>query len=599
MKTSKENKRLLCWLISFALVISAFSGMGFVKADAAGRARTGGTSEVTSFTGKLVSSEVTGSNTVTKPATGQSVTVTVRPTTGTAVQTQTLTINADAEFIFNLSPAIPAGLYDITAVWSNHSVEKTVNLSGTTPTDELTFDVAGKEHTSIKQKTDIVGAKVDDTTLVKQFYAPVATIGSHGITHADLTAVSGGTELTLSMQVNDYDPAISSTYKEITVEQRTTLESAVQSDGRSVLDYYSLYLQKQLAGDPEQMLTRSNALITIQIPLKDSSLSWSPSDYVVYRHHEGNVEIVGTTANEQGEYIEVNKVNKMLTLHVKNYCLYVLAAGSGSIWYPTATATAVPTAVPTAAPTADSTKPAEPTKEPDVTAEPTIAPSDEPSVPTAVPTAEPTKTAEPAEPTAAPAKVKVKQLLLEATKIKSTSTKLVWETLPDAEGYDLYQSKCNVGTKTYKVKYTKTFKDGEKHTYLLKGLKKGVWYKNRIYAWKMVDGKKVIIGKSLTVHHYHKKNKDKSKWSNPTGIKLSKTKLTIAKGKTAKITAKALVPSKKNLGKHGKRIRYVLSNTAIASITENGKVKAKKKGKCTIYVVVQSGLKKKVKVTVK
>lgn len=595
MKTSKENKRMLCWLLSFALVISAFSGMGFVKADAAGRARTGGTSEVTSFTGKLVSSEVTGSNTVTKPATGQSVTVTVRTTTGTAVHTESLMTGADAQFTCNLSPAIPAGLYDITAEWSNHSVEKTVNLSGTTPIDELTFVVAGREHTSIEQKTDIVGAKVDDTTLVKQFYPPVATNDSYGITRADLTAVSGGTKLTLSMQVNDYDPAINSTYKEITVAQRTTLENAVQSDGRSVLDYYSLYLQKQLAGNSEKTLTRSNALIKIQIPLKDSSLSWSPSDYVVYRHHEGNVEIVGTTANEQGEYIEVNKVNKMLTLHVKNYCLYVLAAGSGSIWYPTATATAVPTAAPTAEPT----KPAEPTKEPDVTAEPTIAPSDEPSVPTAVPTAEPTKTAEPAEPTAAPAKVKVKQLLLEATKIKSTSTKLVWETLPDAEGYDLYQSKCNVGTKTYKVKYTKTFKDGEKHTYQLKGLKKGVWYKNRIYAWKMVDGKKVIIGKSLTVHHYHKKNKDKSKWSNPTGIKLSKTKLTIAKGKTAKITAKALVPSKKNLGKHGKRIRYVLSNTAIASITENGKVKAKKKGKCTIYVVVQSGLKKKVKVTVK
>lgn len=595
MKTSKENKRLLCWLLSFALVISAFSGMGFVKADAAGRARTGGTSEVTSFTGKLVSSEVTGSNTVTKPATGQSVTVIVETTTGAAVHTETLRTDADAKFTCNLSPAIPAGLYDITAEWSNYSVKKTVNLSGTTSIDELTFVVAGKEYTSIEQKTDIVGAKVDDTTLVKQFYSPVATNNSHGITQDDLDAVSGVNKLTLSMQVNDYDPDISITDKEITVVQRTMLENAVQSDGRSVLDYYSLYLQKQLTGGSRTTLTRSNALIKIQIPLKDSSLSGSPSDYVVYRHHEGNVEIVGTTANEQGEYIEVDKVNKMLTLHVKNYCLYVLAAGSGSIWYPTATATAVPTAAPTAEPT----KPAEPTKEPDVTAEPTIAPSDEPSVPTAVPTAEPTKTAEPAEPTAAPAKVKVKQLLLEATKIKSTSTKLVWETLPDAEGYDLYQSKCNVGTKTYKVKYTKTFKDGEKHTYQLKGLKKGVWYKNRIYAWKMVDGKKVIIGKSLTVHHYHKKNKDKSKWSNPTGIKLSKTKLTIAKGKTAKLTAKALVPAKKNLGKHGKKIRYVVSNSAIVSVSSNGKVKAKKKGKCTIYVVVQSGLKKKVKVTVK
>lgn len=601
MKTSKENKRLISWLLSLALVFSVLGGTGVVKAETVGQAGTGGASAraasgpaVTSFTGKI--SYFTGTFTVA--VTGGAIKVQVNSTPSTNVNVHS------GNFTYNASPAISAGPCEITVEWNNCKVTKKINLTAETNTLEtnpaLNFVVARKANTVIKEDTDI-GAIVDDKTMAKQFSAPVATDDHHGITQDDLDKASANShDLFLYMHVKDYDPALTTASPDgITVQHRTDIQERAASDGSSILEYYSIYMDKRAqpkgggSGGVSYDLSRSNDLVKIQIPLKASSLN--KTGYIVYRHHEGHVQTVGVNPNEQGEYIEVDQAKKLLTLYVKNYCLYTLASlqASGPIWYPTVTATAVPTAAPTEEPA----KPTEePTKEPEATAEPTIAPTDIPPVPTVVPTAVPT---EPSEPTAAPAKVKVKKLLLEATKITSTKTKLVWETLPDAEGYDLYQSKCNTGTKTYKVKYARTFKDGEKHTYLLKGLKKGLWYKNRIYAWKMVDGKKVIIGKSLIVHHYHKKNKDKTKWSNPTGIKLSKTKISLAKGKTAKLSAKALVPSKKSLGKHGKKIRYVVSNETIASVSENGKVKAKKKGTCTIYVVAQSGLKKKVKVTVK
>lgn len=610
MKTSRENKRLLSWILSLALVFSVLGvSAGTAEAETTGMESTGISAQVasgaavTSFTGKIRFSNGTGT-----VATGGAVKVYIN---GNAQTEKELTADAEGRFTYTVSKPISAGPCTIEVVWNDYSVTKRINLTAQTNTPEtnpgLIFTVSDKKNTFVTENTNI-GAMVDDVSMVQQFYAAPAIRDTYGITQDDLDKAAAGThELRLYMLVYAYNHTSSSEQEGIKVSHRTAIQDKAASDGNSILDYYSLWLYKRIrsksggSGSSTPTLTRSNALIKIQIPLKDASLG--RSGYIVYRHHEGNVETVSTTANEQGEYFEVDQEKKMLTLHVKNYCLYVLAADpaapaptptvpSGPIWYPT------PTAVPTVEPTT------EPTVEPQVTTEPTIEPTAEPSkepeatvVPTAGPTQEPQTTV---QPTAEPKqeKVVVKKMLLEATKIKSTSTKLVWDKLPDADGYDLYQSKCNTGTKTYKIKFTKTFKSGEKHTYMLKGLKKGIWYKNKIYAWKMIDGKKVIIGKSLIVHHYHKKNNDKSKWGNPTGIKLSKNKLSIKKGKTAKLSAKAL-SSGKNLGKHGKRIRYVVSNTKVASVSANGKVKGKKKGTCTVYVVAQSGLKKKVKVTVK
>lgn len=81
----------------------------------------------------------------------------------------------------------------------------------------------------------------------------------------------------------------------------------------------------------------------------------------------------------------------------------------------------------------------------------------------------------------------------------------------------------------------------------------------------------------------------------PKSIKATvngKKKVTLKKGKTAKI-----VVVKKPLDSFGK-ITYKSSNKKIATVSKKGKIKAKKKGKCTITVKC-GNKKKKIKVTVK
>ena len=49
---------------------------------------------------------------------------------------------------------------------------------------------------------------------------------------------------------------------------------------------------------------------------------------------------------------------------------------------------------------------------------------------------------------------------------------------------------------------------------------------------------------------------------------------------------------------HAPTIRYESSNKKIAAVNKNGKVTAKKKGTCYIWVYAKNGYAKKIKVTV-
>ena len=79
-------------------------------------------------------------------------------------------------------------------------------------------------------------------------------------------------------------------------------------------------------------------------------------------------------------------------------------------------------------------------------------------------------------------------------------------------------------------------------------------------------------------------------------IKVNKTQFTIKKGKTAKIVA-----SVKPTNTTTKTLKYTSSNKKIATVNSKGKIKAKKKGSCTIKIKTTDGTKitKKIKVTVK
>lgn len=182
---------------------------------------------------------------------------------------------------------------------------------------------------------------------------------------------------------------------------------------------------------------------------------------------------------------------------------------------------------------------------------------------------------------------------------KGNSLTVAWSKLKGASGYDLYAAVCGddyngvtlsvQGNSKTSAKIKKV--DG-------KNISKTITYKVKVRAYRLVNGKKQYIGTSHVMHVAGSKNK---KITNAKAIKLAKSSYTIKKGQNR--TIKAIIvkddKNKKLLSEsHGPKLRYTSSDESIATVTESGKIKAKKKGTCTIYVRALNGISKKIKVIV-
>lgn len=166
------------------------------------------------------------------------------------------------------------------------------------------------------------------------------------------------------------------------------------------------------------------------------------------------------------------------------------------------------------------------------------------------------------------------------------SVKLSWTRVKDADGYILYGAACGK-----KMKEIGNVSSANK-SFTVKKLKRGKYYKYLLAAYKKVGGETRVFVQSKSVHVCT----TGGKVANPTKIS-AKKKLTLKKGKTKKISAK-LKPAKK-VKVHIARFRYESTDKKIATVNKKGKIKAKKKGSCSIYVYSQNGLYVKVKIKVK
>ena len=180
-------------------------------------------------------------------------------------------------------------------------------------------------------------------------------------------------------------------------------------------------------------------------------------------------------------------------------------------------------------------------------------------------------------------------LRAQTTKLKKNSVTVKWNKVKNADGYIVYGAKCGAKSK-YKVLKVVS---GKTTSFTHKKLKKGTYYKYNIVAFKYVNGVKVTLAASKKIHA----TTLGGKYGVAKAVKLNKSKVKIKKGKTFKIKASDIKKDKKI--KRHRAICYESSNTKIATVNSKGKIKAKKKGKCTIYVYAQNGVYKTVKVTVK
>lgn len=176
--------------------------------------------------------------------------------------------------------------------------------------------------------------------------------------------------------------------------------------------------------------------------------------------------------------------------------------------------------------------------------------------------------------------------------------KVTWGKVAKADGYDVYMAYCKKG------KYTvvKSVKSAKTLSVTINKLnKKAVNQKDNVkcyvVAYKKVAGKKVTIGKSITGHAVGKKN---TTVTDVKKIQIKKSAYSLNKGKTAKI--KATIVKKNNklpLFGHTAKFRYDTSNKKVATVSKDGKITAKGKGTCYVYIYAVNGCAKKVKVTVK
>lgn len=87
-----------------------------------------------------------------------------------------------------------------------------------------------------------------------------------------------------------------------------------------------------------------------------------------------------------------------------------------------------------------------------------------------------------------------------SAKATKTTNTLTWKKIADADGYVVYGAPCNTRGKINKLKKLSVIKDGEATTYKAAGLKSGTYYKYLIKAYKLVEGKKVYLAESKTIH---------------------------------------------------------------------------------------------------
>lgn len=206
--------------------------------------------------------------------------------------------------------------------------------------------------------------------------------------------------------------------------------------------------------------------------------------------------------------------------------------------------------------------------------------------------------------TVTPEKVKENSAKLDSAvsvKWKGKALALKWTKIAGAEGYDVFAAQS--GKKGSKATLTKTVENGKTSVSLAKIAGKKISgkevYSVSIKAWKHVDGKKTYIGSSRTYHTAGSANK---KYTNVKKLKLAKKKHTLKKGGSVRIQATTVKQSKKKklLPKsYGAALRYQSGNEKIATVTQKGKVTAKGKGTCYIYVAALNGVRAKIKITVK
>lgn len=182
-------------------------------------------------------------------------------------------------------------------------------------------------------------------------------------------------------------------------------------------------------------------------------------------------------------------------------------------------------------------------------------------------------------------------ILLATGKGGNRKITISWRSYEDADGYDCYWSYCD-GKRSYKKLATvKAAKDRVTNRRLDNNRR----YKYFVAAYKLIDGKKVYIAKSNSLHVALKD----AKATNAKKVTVNQTNVRLKARDTFVVRSRTRLENtnKKEL-LHVAAYRYYTSDQSVASVSKTGKIKALKSGTCVIYVVANNGVYGTIEVTV-
>ena len=226
--------------------------------------------------------------------------------------------------------------------------------------------------------------------------------------------------------------------------------------------------------------------------------------------------------------------------------------------------------------------------------------------PAPVPTPEPKPTPAPVPiPTPEPKPTPEKLTGTPIVKIKAgkKSLTLGWNKIKDAAGYDIFFARCNHSHKDTACRKVMNIKGNKTFKWKKAGLKKGTAYKACVKAYAVKNGRKKYISTSPVMHAYT--GNGNKKYTNAGSVTIRNSnngKLSLREGATFRIKAKVkkIEKNKKLMPKsHAPSLRYMTSNGKVATVNGSGKITAKSKGTCYVYVYAHNGVSKKMKITVR
>ena len=174
-------------------------------------------------------------------------------------------------------------------------------------------------------------------------------------------------------------------------------------------------------------------------------------------------------------------------------------------------------------------------------------------------------------------------LQLQVTKTDLHEIRLSWNVVKDADGYELYGARCNAKGKRYRVTQITDLGAPTLTAWMCTGLKKNTYYKFAVRAYQIKNGRKTYLVRSRAAH------------APTSGGTYGYIRQVDVKTPDVTMTAGGSYTIRPVVDRSGLRqnfhntLRYESSDISVATVDENGRIKAVGKGRAVVYVYATNG----------